>query len=113
MSRILCIALLVLTGPLVATDAHAQAPGIQLGGATPQGDTAFVVANTDTQRFFAVHDAKGPSLTAGEAVTVIVRAEGRVRILVRGQFGWVPKAALSATPPPAPVAPSPDQPPPG
>ncbi len=110
MSRFLCIALLVLSGPLFTSEAYAQVPGVPLGSAAPQGNTAFVVADTDSQRFFAVHDAKGPSLTAGEAVTVIVRTGGRVRFLVRGQFGWVPEAALSAEPPPAP---SPDQPPPG
>ncbi len=92
---------LIVTALLaVAPAAHAQMPpGLQLASVTPKGEGAFVVADTDSQRFFAVSDAAGPALKKGEAVTVVTRAEGRVRIMVRGQFGWVPEAALANEPP--------------
>ena len=98
MIRAFLSVLLVGWAPL----AHAQQP-MALPGVPPAGETAFAVEDTDSQRFFAVDEtSKGPSLSAGEAVTVVLRTEDRVRFLVRGRFGWVPAAALSAQPPAAP-----------
>lgn len=100
---------------LLAPAAHAQQP-MQIPGLTPKGEAAFVVADTESLRFFAIDEtSKGPSLTEGEAVTVVVRAEGRVRFLVRGRFGWVPESALSSEPPAPPELPGTNDPllPPG
>jgi len=100
--RTLIVATLSLA---LVPSAHAQTPpGLPLGSVTPKGEAAFVVADTPSERFFALSDAPGPELKAGEVVTIITRAEGRVRFMVRGKYGWVPEAALASEPPaPAPT----------
>ena len=69
---------------------------------TPQGETRFVVADTATTRFLTGPAAAGPALAAGEAVTVVTEADGRVRVFVRGQFGWVDAAGLTTELPAVP-----------
>jgi hypothetical protein len=82
----------------------AQAPGgLTLGPALPAAETRFVVSDAATQRFLSGSTAVGPALTAGEAVTVVTEANGLVRVFVRGQFGWIPAAGLTTTPPPLPA----------
>jgi hypothetical protein len=100
-------ALWILGLTLLPSMAMAQVPaGLDMPGvAVPQGQIRFVVADTTTQRFFAGSEAAGPALSAGEAVTLVTEAKGRVRILVRGAFGWVPAAALSEAPPPIELTP--------
>jgi len=83
---------------LAAAPAMAQQPLVLPGAppAIPQGETLFVLEATDSQRFFDDAEVKGVPLLAREAVTVITRHQGLVRVFVRGRYGWVPEAALSA-----------------
>jgi len=97
------LALFVAAPLLGAAPALAQQP-LALPGmpAVPQGETLFVVDDVDSQRFFDDESVRGVPLKAREAVTVVTRHEGLVRVFVRGRFGWVAPAALTDELPPLP-----------
>jgi len=96
----LVFAVLLALPLLPAAPAFAQQPFVLPGAAVPQGETLFVVEDTETQRFYDNAEAKGVQLIAREAVTVITRHEGLVRVFVKGRYGWVAEAKLTAELPP-------------
>lgn len=84
---------------LVSTLGYAQSP-LSFG---PQGEARWVTEDVVADRFLAYNDeAKGPSLTKGDEVELMVTDGDRVRIKFDDRYGWV-SASVLTTEAPEPV----------
>ncbi|MEZ4240427.1 MAG: hypothetical protein R3F59_30590 [Myxococcota bacterium] len=85
----------------LTTLAGAQEPAAPAEPAPAGPETLYVTQDTPSVRFLG-QDVAGSEFSAGDAVTVLVRDQGKVRVFTDDKFGWVDPGVLSATAP-APV----------
>ncbi len=94
--------LFALMSVLLST-ANAQAPIVV--GANSDKEVVYVAQGDGvvTKRFITDTEAAGAKLGAGDAVTVLFREDGMVRVRKGDVYGWVPEAAVTTEAPPTPT----------